>query len=217
MPFMAKKSKYRINIMNGVPTKSSPGLTSLGTRKCSKIWWNKQMLSVLSKSSTNAAPRNWVWEGFMVYGLGCGCGVGEPWEAARETECHVRGRALGGRCVGLVSTRGGKNEHILSNRGATRTDPVLRPLFLMMYHTIVPTTSRMYRMLLGDAQTSAFSGPSHPGSSTRSFPELSFFPKGFLAPASSSAAMMTRARGGGGARPCPRKRTPCASTWSVHN
>jgi hypothetical protein len=29
--------------------------------------------------------------------------------------------------------------------------------------------------------------------------------------------MMTRARGGGGARPCPRKRTPCASTWSVHN
>jgi hypothetical protein len=48
----------------------------------------------------------------------------------------------------------------------------------------------MYNMELGEAHTSEFKGPSHPGSSTRSFPDESCFLMVFFFPTSSSEAMM---------------------------
>ena len=58
MPFMEKNSRKRISTMNDVPMNSSPGRTSTGTLKCSKIWWNRQILSMLRSTSTTAAPMN---------------------------------------------------------------------------------------------------------------------------------------------------------------
>ena len=49
-----------------------------------------------------------------------------------------------------------------------------------------PRIKRLYRMLLGYAHTRRLNGPSHPGSSTRSFPELSVRLMFFFSPLSGS-------------------------------